>query len=102
MPLTEDKTISWKEWEEKYIPIDVTSTPLENSWDCMFEDISKVQQTARSGYYVWTLVDNNPNSVYLDVIPGYRVFNRMGWFVTKLPWQDEDLVVSNDPSYKTA
>jgi hypothetical protein len=45
------------------------------------------------------LVDNNPNSVYLDVIPGIRVFNRIGWFVTKEPWHDVDMVVSNDPSY---
>jgi hypothetical protein len=96
----EDNIISWSEWEKKYIPVDVTCTPLENSWDCMFEDINKVQQTARSGYYVWTLVDNNPNSVYLDVIPGYRAFNRMGWFVTNKPWTDSDMVVSNDPSYK--
>jgi hypothetical protein len=94
-----DGVISWKEWEEKYIPVDVTCTPLENSWDCMFEDINKVHQTARSPYYVWTLVDNNPNSVYLDVIPGYRVFNRMGYFVTQKPWTDENLVVSNDKSY---
>ena len=95
-----DNIISWKEWEEKYIPVDVTNTPQENSWDCLFEDINLVEQTAANGYHVWTMVDNNPNGVYLDVIPGYRLFNRMGWFVTKQPWEDSEMVVSNDPSYK--
>lgn len=98
----EDNIISWSEWEEKYVPI---PNPLSdgfngNIWDCFFDqDVSSVEAMANSGYHVWTVVDNNPNSVYLDIIPGYRMFNRMGWFVTEKSWADKDMVVSNDKSY---
>jgi hypothetical protein len=83
-----DKVISWSEWESTYKPKQET---MIDFWaDVEYE----------SPYQVWTVVDNNPNSVYLDIIPGHRVFNRLGFFVTKIPWEDEELVVSNDPSYK--
>lgn len=98
--ITSAPVISWEEWASKYKPVDITHNEVENYWDAFFEDINKVEQTARSGYYVWTVVDNNPNSVYLDIVPGYRLFNRMGYFVTKISWSDKDLTVSNDPSYR--
>jgi len=83
-----DKVISWSEWESTYKPKQET---MIDFWaDVEYE----------SPYQVWTVVDNNPNSVYLDIIPGHRIFNRLGFFVTKIPWEDEELVVSNDPSYK--
>lgn len=94
-----DGVIGWEEWSTKYKPVDITHNEVDNYWDAFFEDIKKVQQTAINEYHVWTVVDNNPNSVYLDIIPGYRVFNRMGYFVTKKNWNDKDLVVSNDKSY---
>ena len=80
--------ISWSDWEEKYKP---TTEHMIDFWSDVLYD---------SPYQVWTVVDNNPNSVYLDVIPGHRVFNRLGFFVTEIPWTDENMVVSNDPSYK--
>jgi len=82
-----NKVISYKEWEETYKP---TTDTLIDFW----ADVEY-----KTPYQVWTVVDNNPNSVYLDVLPGHRVFNRLGFFVTEVPWENEDLVVSNDPSY---
>jgi hypothetical protein len=81
--------ISWKEWEETYKPIN----------DTMFDFVDEVIEVSKSPYHIWTVVDNNPNSVYLDVLPGYRLFNRIGFYVTEIPWEDTDMVVSNDPSY---
>ena len=98
--------ISWTEWESKYVPV---PNPLAdgfngNIWDCMFEtfgdDINALNSMTEDNYRIWTLVDNNPNSVYLDVLPGYRYFNRLGFYTTEIPWEDVDMVVSNDPSYK--
>jgi len=94
MPLGEEVVISYKEWEEKYLPIN----------DVMFDFVDEATDTAGDSpdsiKYIWTAVDNNPNSVYLDVLPGIRVFNRLGFYVTSNPWTDIDTVVSNDPSYK--
>ena len=102
----QDNIISWSEWEEKYTPI---PNPLAdgfngNLWDCMFEtfgdDIEALKAMTSDNYKVWTLVDNNPNSFYLDIIPGTHWVNRMGYFVTEKGWTDKNMVVSNDPSYK--
>lgn len=80
--------ISWSDWEEKYKP---TTEHMIDFWSDVSYD---------SPYQVWTVVDNNPNSVYLDIIPGHRLFNRLGFYVTEKPWTDDELTVSNDPSYK--
>lgn len=87
--------ISWETWEEKFKPILQQDGPNGNLWDAMHEDAPKDVELK----YLWTLIDNNPNGVYLDIIPGYHFINRMGYFVTEVPWTDKEMVVSNDPSY---
>ena len=96
-----DNVISWKQWEYNYKPI-TNPHSRDQGWAMqMFEtfepDINEVK--AVNPNRVWTLVDNNPNSVYLDVVAGIRLFNRMGYFITEVPWESEDIIVSNDPSY---
>ena len=89
----QDNIISWNDWEEKFKP----------TTEVMLDFYSDTVSTAPSSYHIWTVVDNNPNSVYLDIIPGHRLFNRLGFYVTEIPWdpsKDEGMVVSNDPSYK--
>ena len=86
-----DNIIKYAEWEEKYKPT------TDVMYD-FYEDIG-VGVDSPSPYHVWTVVDNNPNSVYLDVLPGIRVFNRLGFHVTAEKWDDVDMVVSNDKSY---
>ena len=81
--------ISWKEWEDTYKPIN----------DTMFDFYDEAEEHSSSPYHLWTVVDNNPNSVYLDILPGRRLFNRIGFYVTEIPWEDTDMVVSNDKSY---
>jgi len=89
MPPVKDSIISWSQWEDKYKP----------TTDAMFDFYDEAKDLAPSPNHLWTVVDNNPNSVYLDIFPGYRVFNRLGYFVTAEKWEDVDMVVSNDPSY---
>lgn len=88
-----DNIIKYAEWEEKYKP----------SHDTMFDFLDEAVEFAgdepEAIKHIWTVVDNNPNSVYLDVLPGIRVFNRLGFYVTAEKWEDVDMVVSNDKSY---
>tara|TARA_B110000495_G_C22762298_1_gene446309 strand:+ start:98 stop:385 length:288 start_codon:yes stop_codon:yes gene_type:complete len=92
-PETTNGIISWQQWEKKYKPLNQDMIDyVEDAQDLAGESEDSVKN-------VWTVVDNNPNSVYLDILPGYRVFNRMGYFVTSEKWEDVDLVVSNDKSY---
>jgi len=85
-----DKVISWSEWESTYKP------QQEN----MLDFVDELLEQSDSPHHIWTVVDNNPNSVYLDILAGYHLFNRLGFFTTEEPWNDKDMVVSNDPSYK--
>jgi len=84
-----DKVISWSEWESTYKPQQET----------MIDFIDELLEKSDGPYHIWTVVDNNPNSVYLDIVPGYHLFNRLGFFTTEVPWTDKELTVSNDPSY---
>ena len=86
--------ISYKDWEENYRPIH------EDIIDFLDDAIELAGNSPEAINHIWTAVDNNPNSVYLDVLPGVRVFNRLGFHVTAEKWYDVDMVVSNDPSYK--
>ena len=93
MPPVKDSIISWSQWEETYKPIN------QDMLDFSSEAQELAGEAEESFKHVWTVVDTNPNSVYLDILPGYRVFNRLGFFVTAEKWEDVDMVVSNDPSY---
>jgi len=93
MPPVKDSIISWSQWEETYKPIN------QDMLDFSSEAQELAGDTEESVKHVWTVVDNNPNSVYLDILPGFRMFNRLGFFVTRAEWTDKDMVVSNDPSY---
>jgi hypothetical protein len=94
--------ISWNEWEKTYRPIRNPLATDPGFWGFMFDTLynetEAMKLIAESQHNVWTLVDNNPNSVYLDIVSGARYINRMGYFVTEIPWTDE-VTVSNDPSY---
>ena len=93
MPPVKDSIISWSQWEETYKPIN------QDMLDFSSEAQELAGEAEESFKNIWTVVDNNPNSVYLDILPGYRMFNRLGYFVTAEKWEDVDMVVSNDPSY---
>jgi hypothetical protein len=83
----ENNIISYKEWEEKYKPVN----------DVMFDFYKEADEILPSINHLWTAVDNNPNSVYLDILPGRRVVNSLGYYVTEVPWTDVELLVSDDP-----
>jgi len=96
MPPVEDNIISWSEWEKTYEPL--TEQMLDFVEDAEWM-AGRSEESPANPYRIWTVVDNNPNSVYLDILPGFRMFNRLGFFVTRAEWTDKDMVVSNDPSY---
>jgi hypothetical protein len=97
-----DSVISWEKWEKEYQPIKNPHSRDPGFWGSMFETFEPDTEYLKKipNNYIWTLVDNNPNSVYLDVVPGVHWANRMGYFATEFPWEDSDMTVSNDPSYR--
>jgi hypothetical protein len=76
--------ITWDEWEDTYLP--TTPVALE------LEDIPDTTLPC----YVWTMVDGDGR--YANLWNGYRRFNRLGYFITEKPW-DEDVFVSNQKEF---
>ena len=91
--------ITWNEWEDTYKPIRNPLNKEVGFWGCMFETFGEdydeliTHPTDR----VWTLVDNDPNSNYVEIENGYHLVNRLGYFVTEVPWEG-DVLVNNDSS----
>ena len=66
--------IDWKTWEDTYKPIRNPNSKDEGFWGCGFEtfgeDIEYLKSLGLDNTHYWTLVDNNPNGRYLDVVSG--------------------------------
>jgi hypothetical protein len=80
--------MNWDEWESTYKPIQRPETLDDNVWGAMYDSLTDVPH-GTSVFNIWTVVDNNPNSTGLDIMNGYHLFNRMGYFVTEVPWSEE-------------
>lgn len=94
--------MTYEEWFETFKPIQNTMTPDSSFDGTMFEtygvDLEYVLQVVRksNGLKVWTYIDGN-NGTY--IVDGYRIVNRIGYFVTDVPYEETnhyDIQVSED------
>jgi len=85
-------------WEKIYKPInnhlgDNPSFQDERGVGIMFEtygvELDHVQSLDE--HNVWTYVDSELGT---DILAGYYSVNRIGYFVTEVPWEDQNTVVS--------
>ncbi len=90
------KQLSYEEWIETYKPM--TNPFIKAPFNgYMFETYGKEHlyvRTAKNNN-IWTLIDAEG----LWIIPGYRFVDRLGYFITEIPWEDEDIEVEIE-SYK--
>jgi hypothetical protein len=83
-------------WFEKFKPIENTSQHAfweYNGKNYAFEtygtDIIEVQKVARTTpNLVWTLVEGDDG---MYITPGYHLVNRMAYFITQVPFTDDDI-----------
>ena len=74
--------MTWDEWEDTYLP----TTPL--AYDNL-RDVPKGIPHER----IWTMIDGDGR--YANLVNGIHFVNRLGYFVTELPWT-EDVFVTDD------
>ncbi len=74
--------ITWDEWEETYKP----------TTDFEYGDLSEIDGDVDQ-HHIWTVVDGD--GIYMNIVSGIHIINRLGYFVTEVPWED-DVFVSND------
>lgn len=81
-----------EQWDSAFKPI--KNWMDDNaSWDgVMFETYGQELEFVKSAVenYVWTYMDGDEGTW---LTAGYHVVNRIGYFVTKEPWEDRDTLV---------
>jgi hypothetical protein len=86
-----------QEWETKYKPT-INKFDSNASWQddngngIMFEtyDIELEWLKTQPNENVWTYMDSDDG--YL-LTAGYHVVNRIGYFITEVPWDNQDIVI---------
>jgi hypothetical protein len=74
------------EWSTKYRPIkNHLVSDDTTSFETYGEELDFVTQQPNST--VWTEMDGD-NGVY--IVQGYHLANRISYYVTEIPWQDDD------------
>lgn len=100
------RTMTFEEWEEEFVPIKnhLGKNPSfqdENGEGIMFEtfDIELgyvLGVNSVASQKVWTYVDGDGGTYVVD---GYQLVNRIGYFITQNPRQDDqfyEVIVSQD------
>lgn len=92
--------LSFDEWCDTYKPV-VNTIGNNSSFDdgdggIMFETYGSeydfVVQTARDNpFVVWTYIDGD-NGTY--VVNGYNIVNRIGYFITEVPFDGDTTVIT--------
>ena len=88
------KKINFEEFVEQYKPVRNSNAEFSAYDGHMFEtygnDIARVKETLNEK--VWTLIDGEDETSW--VIPGFHFVNRFGYFITKVPWETEEIEVN--------
>ena len=76
----------WDAWAEKYKP---EENHLVTSNELMFETYGEELEYVQSldPRYVWTSVQGDMCDL---IVAGYAYVNRLCYYVTEIPWEDED------------
>lgn len=87
------KIMDYEDFEESYKPIQnpyTTDAPHDN---CMFEVDGMEGDYVRSCdiYKVWTIIEVEGESF---IVPGFRMCDRLGYFITEVKWHDESFEVN--------
>lgn len=86
--------MNYGQWIKKYKPIKNDVTPSASFAGYMFEtcDQDRDRVFKEPNSKIWTLVDDEGDKLLL--IPGKHFINRLGYFITEIPWENEVEYVS--------
>jgi hypothetical protein len=77
----------WQEWENKFKPIKnhFRNDPDETTFETYGEEVEFI--TKQDNKYVWTWIQGDMSDL---VVAGYHYVNRLGYYITEVPWDDEN------------
>jgi hypothetical protein len=77
----------WKAWEDKFKPIKnhFRKDPDETMFETYGEEVEFVQKADNK--YIWTWIQGDMSDL---VVAGYHYVNRLGYYISSVPWENED------------
>lgn len=83
--------LTYDEFFDQYRPV-VNHLQVDAPWDgCLFEtfgeELKHVTETHQKTHSVWTMIEDG--NVFVT-IPGFWMVNRMGYFITEVPWSIDE------------
>ena len=88
--------ITWEEWEAKYLPTPLNPEAGEGYWQAYFDDVADIPADIPERR-IWTMIDGD--GIYANIISGVWRINALGYFVTDVAWESEDIFVSNQKEF---
>ena len=90
------KTINYNEWFEEYKPHlnHFTSSPDNDNFifETFGEELKYVKQ--QNNKNIWTEISRENEEFW--IIPGYHFIDRIGFYITEKPWENENIQVNNN------
>lgn len=91
-------TITYEKFVETYKPIKnhiIQDAPYNG---CMFEtygnQLKYIKESGHTDKHVWTLLECNNEEFW--IVPGYYIINRLGYFITEIPWESKNMQVNDN------
>ncbi len=84
------KDITEEDWVMDYQPIENHIEPNSSFEGHMFETYGEELDFVLSHdiHNIWTYIDGDSGNPL--IVNGYSLVNRIGYFITEIPWADED------------
>ena len=81
-----------QEWDAKYKPITNSFDDNASLGGVMFETYGDELQFVilQNNNHIWTYQDGDDGEPIIT--SGYHLFNRIGYFITEVPWEDYEEV----------
>jgi hypothetical protein len=76
----------WHKWAEKFKPTPnhILNQDGEHMYETYGEEVEHVIKT--DSKYIWTLIQGDMSDL---IVAGYHYVNRLGYYITEVPWEDE-------------
>jgi hypothetical protein len=88
------KYINYSEWVDTYKPTtNIHSKNDDKIYETFGADMAVVNET--DYHYVWTEMDGDEPVI----VSGRAFVNRLHYYITEVPWQDEEDIEVHDPDY---
>ena len=84
--MTHTEYQGWQKWEEKFKPIHnhFSNDPDQDMFETYGEELDFVCK--QDNNKVWTWIQGDMSDL---IVAGYHYVNRLGYYITELPWEDE-------------